>query len=158
MLTQAMCLHSWSLSSEFALRHAAKVQSANSAGKYLLNCCLVPVICVIVRRKALECSAGIERCLTISVTDQPAVQGLAVRTLDPGTTRGVVLYCSNCKRSSLSEESSICSPLSYSFILVFQLYGARATHTPGLRSLSCPSMPQCQARACRRVAYSIYLI
>jgi len=52
-VTQAMCLHSWSLSSEFALRHAAKVQSANSAGKYLLTCCLVPVICVIVRRKAL---------------------------------------------------------------------------------------------------------
>ena len=51
-MSQAMYLHYWVLSSEFALRHAAKVQTKQySAGKNLLNCCGVAVICVIVRRK-----------------------------------------------------------------------------------------------------------
>ena len=37
-----------------------------------------------------------------------------------------------------------------SLIILFRLNGARATHTPGLRNLPCPSMPRCQARASSR--------
>lgn len=49
MLTQAIYLHLGFWAQSYALGHAATVQSTNSAGKHMLNCCLM--IFVIVRRK-----------------------------------------------------------------------------------------------------------